>query len=171
MAETENHDPVIRALTGDDTEALIALIGGCYSEYEGVFLDLDDLDSDLKSYAGYIKDKGGEAFALVDKNTLIGCVAYAPLEEGSYELKRMYLNKDHRGNGEGGRGNALMLLHHVLGIMRDKKADALHAWSDDRFTRAHRFYEREGFDLVDGDTRFLHDISNSTEIHFVKYFK
>jgi putative acetyltransferase len=166
MTEHKHNKAIIRTLVDADTDTLIALIGGCYSEYEGVFLDLDDLDSDLKSYASYIKYKGGEAFALTLHDTLIGCVAYAPLGGDSYELKRMYLHKDYRGGD-----NALLLLHHVLDLMIAKNAVALHAWSDDRFTRAHRFYKREGFELIDGDTRFLHDISNSTEIHFIKYFK
>ncbi len=166
MTKFENNKAVIRPLKDADTDALITLVGGCYSEYDGVFLDLGDLDSDLKSYAGYIADKGGEAFGLTVGDKLIGCVAYAPLGEGSYELKRMYLHKDHRGGD-----NALTLLGQVIDIMQSKKARELHAWSDDRFTRAHRFYVREGFELIEGDTRFLYDISNSTEIHFIKYFK
>jgi putative acetyltransferase len=160
----------VRPLKDTDTAALIALIEGCYSEYEGVYLDLNDLDSDLKAYASYIAAKGGEAFGLFAGNRLIGCVAYAPQAPadipGSYELKRMYLHREHRGGGK-----ALTLLNHIFDIMQDKEARELHAWSDDRFTRAHRFYAREGFTLIKGDTRFLHDISNSTEIHFVKYFK
>jgi putative acetyltransferase len=166
MTKLGNNKAVIRPLKDADTDALITLVGSCYSEYDGVFLDLNDLDSDLKSYASYIANKDGEAFGLTVSDKLIGCIAYAALGEGSYELKRMYLHKDYRGGG-----SALTLLGQIIDIMQSIKARELHAWSDDRFTRAHRFYAREGFELIEGDTRFLHDISNSTEIHFIKYFK
>jgi len=55
----------------------------------------------------------------------------------------------------------------VEDIARAAGAARMDAWSDTRFTHAHRFYEREGY--VKGPrTRELNDISNSVEFYFIK---
>ena len=52
---------------------------------------------------------------------------------------------------------------------RDTLIGSINLGSEDltRFTRAHRFYERSGYERT-GRTRELHDISNTTEYHFTK---
>ena len=155
---------LLRPVKDSDADALIALIGGCYSEYEGVFLDLDDLDSDLKAYASYVAARDGEAYVLDDAGDIFACVAFAK-NDGVFELKRMYLRADKRGSDL-----AVKLLRYIEDRAQAKGATELNAWSDDRFIRAHHFYTREGYVLQKDETRFLHDISNSTEILFIKYF-
>jgi len=155
---------LLRPVKDSDAEALVELIGGCYSEYEGVFLDLDDLDSDLKVYATYIAARAGEAYVLETKGEIDACVAFAK-NDSVFELKRMYLRADKRG-----RDIAIKLLKYIEMRAQANGATELHAWSDDRFIRAHHFYAREGYVLQKDENRFLHDISNSTEILFIKHF-
>jgi len=153
----------IRPLVDADADGLIALISGCFAEYEGTYIDLDDLDSDLLSYESNLKAQGGQGFVAVDAAGAIhGSVACAPSGEARFELKRLYLNSSLRGTGIG-----LKLLHTVEDIARASGAIHMDAWSDTRFLRAHRFYEREGY-RRGPHTRDLNDISNSVEYYFIK---
>lgn len=153
----------IRPLVDADADGLIAMISGCFAEYEGVFIDLDDLDQDLLRYETLLSSMGGCGFVAVDEaGTIVGSVACAPSGEDTYELKRLYLSSLLRGTGIG-----LRLLHIVEDIAREAGAIAMDAWSDTRFTRAHRFYDREGY-VKGPHTRDLNDISNSSEFYFLK---
>jgi putative acetyltransferase len=153
----------IRPVEDQDADALIKLIGDCFSEYEGVFLDLDDLDKDITAYETSLKKQNGVGFVVEgDGGEIVASVACAPSGEGRYELKRLYLSAKLRGSGMG-----LKLLHHIEDVARAAGAAKMDAWSDTRFTRAHRFYEREGY-AKQVETRDLGDISNTTEFYFIK---
>lgn len=152
----------LRPVRDDDAEGLIALIGGIFSEYEGVYIEPDDLDSDLQAYKTYMDSQGGEGFVIDGEGKLLACVSYCPIEGERFQLKRIYLSKDLRGTGMG-----LKLLHHVEDLARARGAKTMELWSDTRFTRAHSFYEREGYQRQP-ETRDLHDSSNTTEYQFIK---
>lgn len=152
----------LRAVKDSDKNGLIKLIGDCFSEYEGVVLEPEGLDADLQAYATYMKGIDGEAFVVEGDGELVACVSYAPVEGDAYQLKRIYLSDKLRGTGMG-----LTLLHHVEDCARGRGARTMELWSDTRFTRAHRFYEREGY-VKQAATRDLHDSSNTTEYQFIK---
>ena len=61
----------------------------------------------------------------------------------------------------------LALLKHVEERAKARGARTIELWSDTRFERAHRFYEREGY-VKQAATRFLHDVSNTEEYQFIK---
>ena len=152
----------LRPVRDEDGPALIKLIGGIFSEYEGVFIEPDGLDSDLNAYASYIAAEGGEGFVVEGGGDLLACVSYSQIEGSQYQLKRIYLSADLRGSGMG-----IKLLHHVEALAKARGATTMELWSDTRFTRAHRFYEREGY-VKQAQTRDLHDSSNTTEYQFIK---
>lgn len=152
----------LRPAKDSDRDGLIKLIGDCFSEHEGVFLELEGLDADLQAYATYIRGIDGEAFVVDGEGELVACVSYAPVEGDAFQLKRIYLSGKLRGTGMG-----LQLLHHVEDRARSRGARTMALWSDTRFTRAHRFYEREGY-VKQAETRDLHDSSNTTEFQFIK---
>jgi GNAT superfamily N-acetyltransferase len=153
---------LIRAVKDNDAEALFALVGNCFSEYEGVFLDRDDLDSDLKAYETYIRELGGEGFVAIKEGCLVASVASAPCRKGAWEVKRLYLSASLRGSGMGPK-----LLRLAEETAHTGGARYMDCWTDTRFTRAHRFYEREGY-VKQAETRDLGDISNTTEFYYIK---
>jgi len=154
---------VIRPVIDSDAGGLVKLIDACFREYEGVFIDLEDLDKDLLTYESSLKAQKGEGFVVeAEDGEIVGSVACAPSGDVSFELKRLYLSVRLRGSGMG-----LKLLGLAEGRARDRGAVMMDAWSDTRFTRAHRFYEREGY-VKGPETRDLHDISKSTEFYFAK---
>ena len=157
----------LKPLQNGDAKQLIALVTSCYAEYadEGVVYDPDDLDSDLDAYDSYIKALGGEAFGIWIDGALRACAAYAMSSSDSphcYEIKRFYMHKDSRGGGL-----AIAMLKHLEELVLAKGGKHMLLWSDTRFTRAHRFYEREGYRKT-GSTRPLNDPSNTIEFCFAK---
>lgn len=159
---------VLRPVTDCDAEKLFKLVGDCFSEHEGVYLEREGLDADLKAYASHMLEAGGQAF-VVDgpkdgNDEILALVSYVQNEGGRSVLKRIYLSNKLRGSGAG-----LTLLHHVEDLAQKGGASEIELWTDSRFTRAHRFYEREGY-VKQSQTRHLGDISDTTEFCYRKSF-
>ena len=156
----------IRAVRDSDAGGLITLIGTCFKEYadQGVQIDLGNLDRDLYSYATSLAQSRGEGFVLEKDGEIVACFSYAQETATRFELKRFYLRAAERGGD-----TAQHMLRYLENCVREKGAQEFHLWSDTRFTRAHNFYKREGF-IQQLETRYLHDISNTTEYHFEKRF-
>lgn len=153
---------LLRAVHDSDAEALAALVEGCFQEYQGVFLDLDHLDADLKAYGSYMKDVGGEARVHEVDGIIAAFVSGMPIDNDRYQLKRLYVASSMRGTGI-----ASYLLRQVEERALKLGAKQIELWSDSRFSRAHSFYVREGFVKQD-KTQELNDISNTTEYFFIK---
>lgn len=152
----------MRAVRDSDAKGLVDLVGGCFAEYEGVYLDTEDLDSDLLAYESAMKAQNGEGYVLLRGDDLVASVALAPVGADKVELKRLYLSESLRGTGLG-----LYLLQYIEDRAKARGAKLVLAWSDSRFERAHRFYEREGYERQ-AETRDLMDISDTTEYLFEK---
>jgi GNAT superfamily N-acetyltransferase len=76
----------------------------------------------------------------------------------------MYVAASQRGGGL-----AQALIDAAEGYARERGAAVMKLWTDTRFERAHRFYEKHGYVRQPG-LRELHDLSNSVEYHYVKRF-
>lgn len=159
---------LLRPARDDDAEGLIALIGGCFAEYEGCVMDLDGIDSELKAIASNFSQAGGKFWVLEDaanEGRIAASVGLSPSSaagEGGIELKKLYVNAEYRR-----RGIASRLLDLVLDEARATSAPAIDLWSDTRFVEAHAFYAHHGFSQLP-ETHELHDPSNTTEFHFIR---
>ncbi len=154
----------IRPVRNKDGDGLIDLIERCFSEYPGVVVELDGIDSDLNAYATALEKIGGEGFVIEQDGRIVGLVSGFLATGSHYQLKRIYLDADLRGSGMGGK---------LLRLIEDRAkacgATAIELWSDSRFLRAHWFYQREDF-ARSGKERELGDLSNTVEYHFVKKY-
>jgi GNAT superfamily N-acetyltransferase len=156
--------PVLRAGRDDDAAGFIALIGACWAEYPGCILDLDGEVPELRALASYFRDQGGALWAAERDGRVIGMVGARPLndDDAAWEICRMYVDGAARGIGL-----AADLLrtaeHHAVAA----GAQRLVLWTDTRFTRAHGFYEKQGY-VRQGSIRILDDISNSLEFRYAK---
>ena len=77
----------------------------------------------------------------------------------------MYVSGAHRG-----AGLAQSLIDAAEGYAREHGAAAMKLWTDTRFERAHRFYEKHGYVRQPG-LRELHDLSNSPMYHTSRRFR
>lgn len=163
----DEHPPVgaARPLRAGDSDALIALIGGVYAEYPGCVLDLPGIDDDLPRMRAVIDDLGGEFWVVERAGEVVASGGWVPHEVDGRpggELKRLYVRADQRGSGIG-----RWLVERVETAARHAGVEVIELWSDTRFLDAHRLYTRLGYRPT-GETRELHDPSDTTEYRFVK---
>jgi GNAT superfamily N-acetyltransferase len=152
----------IRAGRDSDGTALIALIWACWSAYPGVRMDVDAEMPELHALATYYVAQGGVLWVAETDSAVLGMIAVRPLQGRTWEICRVYVDPALHGAG---RGHALLDLAERHAITAG--ADRLVLWSDTRFDRAHRFYEKRSY-VRHGAVRVLNDISNSLEFGYAK---
>jgi GNAT superfamily N-acetyltransferase len=157
-----NLKPVLREGRDDDANGFIDLISACWAEYPGCIMDLDGEVPELRALASYYAAQGGALWAAESGGTIAGMVATRPLGDGAWELCKMYAAADQRGSGL-----AQSLCGAVESHARAAGGTRLKLWTDTRFDRAHRFYEKQSF-VRAGPIRALGDISNSIEFAYAK---
>ncbi len=145
-----------------DTAGFIALISACWSQYPGIVFDVDAEMPELRALASHYIDKGGALWAAEARGQIIGMVATVPRDSDTWEICRVYTLPSTHGSGLGER-----LLTTAETHARNAGARHLVLWSDTRFDRAHRFYEKHSY-IRHGPIRVLHDISNSLEFGYAK---
>ncbi len=154
--------PVLRAGRDEDAAGFIALIGACWAEYPGCVMDVDGEVPELRALASYYASKGGALWAAEADGVVVGMVGTRPLEDGIWEICKMYVAATVRGGGL-----ASALIDVAEAYARAAGATRMVLWTDTRFERAHRFYEKRGY-VRRGPERVLNDLSRSVEYHYVK---
>ncbi len=153
---------VLRAGRDEDAAGFIALIGACWAEYPGCVMDLDGEVPELRALASYFAGQGGALWAAEQGGCVVGMVGTRPLGDGAWEVCKMYTYASQRGSGL-----AQALLAVAEGHARGQGATAMRLWSDTRFDRAHRFYEKCSY-VRAGPIRALDDLSHSLEFDYGK---
>lgn len=156
--------PVLRAGRDSDAAGIIALIGACWAEYPGCIMDVDGEVPELRALATYYAKQGGALWIAEADRAIVGMIGTRPLNDGAWEICKMYVAAGHRGGGL-----AQALIDAAEGYARERGVVAMKLWSDTRFERAHRFYEKHGYARQEG-LRELHDLSNSVEYRYIKSF-
>jgi GNAT superfamily N-acetyltransferase len=154
--------PVLRAGRDEDAAGFIDLIAACWAEYPGCVMDLDGEVPELRALASYYAKLGGALWAAEADGRVVGMVGTRPLPRGEWEICKMYAYASQRGTGL-----AQALVAAAEGHARAQGATGMRLWSDTRFDRAHRFYEKCSY-LRDGPIRALGDLSNSLEFEYAK---
>lgn len=152
----------IRPGRDSDAAGFIGLIGSCWSLYPGVILDVDGEEPQLRALGSYYAERSGALWAAERDGEIVGMIAARPLDGGTWEIGRVYVSPGLHGTG---LGRALLECaenHAVAG-----GATRLALWTDTRFDRAHRFYEKHSY-VRSGPIRVLHDVSNSLEYGYAK---
>jgi GNAT superfamily N-acetyltransferase len=162
MAAAAPRPPILRCGRNADADGIIALIAACWAEYPGCVMDMQRENAELRALATYYVGKGGALWVSEDNGTIAGMAAVAPLDAATWEIGKVYVDAGHRGTGL-----ALSLMMAAEAHARAAGAGEIKLWSDTRFTRAHRFYERLGY-VRAGPIRVLNDLSNSLEYAYTK---
>lgn len=165
-----SRDVVIRPGRDADADGFIALVGACWSLYPGVILDVDGEVPELRALASHYAAAGGAvwaaeaAFGARDgaAAAIAGMIATRPMDDGAWEICKVYVHPDAHGGG---------LAHRLLDTAEAHAiasgATRLVLWTDTRFDRAHRFYEKRSY-VRAGPIRVLDDISHSLEFAYGK---
>jgi GNAT superfamily N-acetyltransferase len=153
---------LIRPGRDADGPVLIALIWACWSAYPGVRMDVDREMPELHALGSYYTGQGGALWVAETDGKIAGMVAVRPTDAVVWEICRVYVDPSLHGSG---LGRVLLDRAECHAIARG--AERLVLWSDTRFDRAHRFYEKRSY-VRHGPVRVLDDISNSLEFGFAK---
>jgi GNAT superfamily N-acetyltransferase len=152
----------IRAGEDADADGFIALIGACWAEYPGCVMDLDAEVPELRALATYMQGKEGALWTAEAGGRVVGVVGTYSEGAGTWAISRMYVDRACRGTGLADR-----LLDGAEAHAIAAGAQRLELWTDTRFARAHRFYERRSY-VRSGPIRSLGDLSHSIEFHYAK---
>jgi GNAT superfamily N-acetyltransferase len=153
---------LIRSGRDADGPALIALIWSCWSAYPGIRMDVDREMPELHALATYYTEQGGALWVAETGGSMSAMIATRPLHAAEWEICRVYVAPALHGSG---LAHALLDLAEAHAVAAG--AQRLVLWSDTRFTRAHRFYEKHSYVRQD-QVRVLNDISNSLEFGYAK---
>ncbi len=153
---------MIRPGRDSDSDGFIALIDACWSRYPGCRLDVDLEVPELRALATYFAGQGGALWAAEHDSRITGMICVRPLDAGAWEICKVYVSPDLHG---GGLAHALLDAAEAYAIAAGARELVL--WTDTRFDRAHRFYEKRSY-VRAGPIRVLHDISNSLEFRYAK---
>ncbi len=146
----------IRLATNADCDGIIALIDGVLAEYgDRICLEPGGSEADLKDVDQAYRGIGGEFWVLEKENRIVGCHATRPDREDSAvcTFKRLYLDMMLRGTTCGH-----VLMQATIDWARNGNFRRIEFWSDTRFERAHRFFEKFGFQK-NGESREMNDSS------------
>ncbi|MDR3533834.1 MAG: GNAT family N-acetyltransferase [Rhodopila sp.] len=153
---------LIRPGRDADGPAIITLIWACWSRYPGIHMDVDREMPELHALATYYAGQGGTLWAAESDGRIVGMIAVRPSDSAAWEICRVYVDPSLHGSG---LGHALLDQAERHAITAG--AERLVLWSDTRFDRAHRFYEKRSY-VRSGPVRVLDDISNSLEFGYAK---
>jgi GNAT superfamily N-acetyltransferase len=154
--------PLLRPGRDEDAAGFIALVAGCWAEYPGCVMDLDGECPELRALATYAAGKGGALWAAEDGGRIVGMIIAKPHAAEAWELSKLYVAAPYRGSGL-----AAELAETAEGYARGHGGRRMVLWSDTRFERAHRFYEKRSY-VRCGPLRALGDKSNSIEFAYAK---
>ncbi|MCQ1535042.1 GNAT family N-acetyltransferase [Methanosarcina sp. KYL-1] len=99
-------------------------------------------DADLKDIEGYYFAKGGTFFVGIADGRVVGTAGVRKLEDGSCEIRRIYLKKEFRDKGH---GKQLFLA--ALGFA-EKNCSSAVLKTDKVLTKAIDMYLKQGFSLL-----------------------
>ncbi|KUL97081.1 hypothetical protein DK26_03960 [Bosea sp. WAO] len=155
--------PPLRDATDADSELLAALVAASFAEYPGCLFDWSEFP-ELRRPASHFAAKGGRLWvAESDGGRIVGSIGVAPVPgQDAVELTKVYVDPQFRG-----AGLAQALFARTLAFAQECGSAEMMLWSDTRFARGHRFYEKLGFRRWPGE-RYLADISATWEYHFRK---
>ncbi|MEZ6093309.1 MAG: GNAT family N-acetyltransferase [Pirellulaceae bacterium] len=141
-----------RKATNADWRQIADLIERVYHEY-GETLCLDDADRDLLDIESYYFKRGGYFWVLESESGIVGSHAAHPSVDAPTvcTFRRLYLDQELRGQDWGRQ-----LMQITIDWAIENAFRKIAFWSDTRFARAHRFFERFGF-VKTGEEREMFD--------------
>ena len=158
----------IRLATQADADGIIELIDGILKEYgDRICLTPGGSEADLLDIDGGYRAKGGEFWVLESVEEGIGHVVGThatrpdPEREEVCTFKRLYLHSKFRGTNWGRE-----LMQVTIDWARDSGSKRVEFWSDTRFKRAHRFFEKFGFQKSDEERHMTNSVVPYSECFF-----
>ncbi len=153
--------PPLRDARDSDSAPLATLIAASFAEYQNCLFDWAEFP-ELRAPATHFFARGGRLWvADAPGGGIAGSLGVVPVpEQNAVEILKVYADPTFRGSGL-----AQALFARALAFAEAGGYREMMLWSDSRFARGHRFYEKLGFRRWPGE-RYLADVSATWEYHF-----
>lgn len=155
----------LRVAEPHDSEGIVQLVTKVLDEYgETICLEPGGAEADLQDLRSYF-EPGGCFWVLEDTvfQKIVGTHAMLPVDEFTCTFKRLYLHRDLRGTDCGHR-----LMQRAIDFAKENSFERIEFWSDTRFERAHRFFEKCGFERSNQVRTMSDSFEPYQEYHFFK---
>ncbi len=161
-AKDNSQNVSIRLATDSDSQSIIGIIDSVLNEWNDAVC-LKGSEADLLTIQKSYHDAGGVFVVMEIDGKVAGTHAVLPIdvEKGLCTFKRLYLRKDLRGTSAGKD-----LMQWNIDWAKAHDFEKIEFWSDTRFDRAHKFFEKFGFKKGE-QTREMND---SHETYWEYYF-
>lgn len=111
----------------------------------GIDISYDD-QPDLHDIQAFYQKGNGGFWVALDGDAVIGSIALIDIGGGGVALRKMFVAQAYRGRVH---NVAQRLLKHGVSHARTRGVKNIYLGTTAAFLAAHRFYEKNGFDLVD----------------------
>lgn len=137
--------PEIRIYKPDDTPEIIDLVLHCQNDGSRPLVTIDDQPELLNIQEKFV-DTGGNFWVAADNGKVVGSIGLMNCGDGIAILKKFFVYEQYRGSPYHlGRG----LYARLLDFAREQEIKMLLLDTPKNTDRAHRFYEKAGFQLID----------------------
>jgi len=135
----------VRGYRPGDEARIVDLIVPIQSQEYGIPITAAD-QPDLAAIEGFYLPGAGGFWVATDAERIVGTIALKDIGGGAGALRKMFVAATYRGaaHGVGGR-----LLETLLDHARGQGLHPILLGTTEQFVAAHRFYEKNGFQLVD----------------------
>lgn len=101
---------------------------------------------DLKDIAGFYQKGHGNFWVALDGGKVVGTISLLDIGNAQVALRKMFVAASHRGKEH---GTAARLLEGAIAWARAQGVRQIFLGTTAKFLAAHRFYEKNGFRLID----------------------
>lgn len=137
----------VRRAEKEDSRAVGRLINGIQREEFGIPITLQD-QPDLADIDGYYRKGAGDFWVADASGQIVGTIALVDIGQGEGALRKMFVDSDFRGAD---KGVAIRLLNALLAHATERGLMRVFLGTTAEFLAAHRFYEKNGFALINAD--------------------
>jgi N-acetylglutamate synthase-like GNAT family acetyltransferase len=123
---------------------IIELILSIQTNEYGLSISAED-QPDLSNINEFYLKNSGNFWVALDTNRVVGTIALVNIGQGAVALRKMFVHKDYRGKT---LSVAKLLLDTSLSWSKANGINSVFLGTTDQFKAAHRFYEKNGFEVI-----------------------
>ena len=135
----------IRPFQAGDANGIHDVIVPIQTREFGVPITFED-QPDLTVIAGFYQHGAGDFWVAESDGQIIGTISLLDIGDGAAALRKMFVHADWRGREH---GTAQRLLDTLMDHARGTSLATIYLGTTALFIAAHRFYEKNGFELID----------------------
>lgn len=139
--------PVIRRFEPADAAGVIDTILPIQQQEFGIPVTLAD-QPDLQDIHAHYRRGAGDFWVATAEGRVVGTIGLLDIGQGQAALRKMFVAPAWRGREH---GVAAVLLQTLLDHCRGRGLHTVLLGTTDKFLAAHRFYEKQGFELIERD--------------------